>query len=291
MSSKFYDESRPAISAELRRTIEVESGHCCAIKICGEHTYLEIHHIDQNRNNNKLENLILLCDKHHKMAHREIIDRKALRQYKCLLESSHSALINEKLEEIKALIIQEKTNIPEPEKTTAQPVDDQIKKLSPKRSEILNYALYHIAIAHYEKTNNLYFEHQVEFKRGSSSLFLDALRQDDSLPEDIIIDVHYLRKPYLDAPTYGSWLVKKLDIYRLMTGRIARGILIIVVGRDRMPGDNYLELTRKGVESCEGKISLQVYSCAQVGFDPGAISAACFASNLTPPSEPNSNLT
>ena len=226
------------------------------------------------------------------MAHKEVIDRKALRQYKSLLADSHSVLINEKLEEIKALIIQGKTGVPEPEKTTNQPVDDQVKKFSPQRSEILNYALYHIAIAHYEKTNNLYFEHQVEFTRGNSSLFLDALRQDDSLLEDIIIDVHYLRKPYMDAPAYGPWLVKKLELYRLMTGRAARGILIIVVGRERMLGDNYLDLTRKGVESCEGKVSLQVYSCEQVGFHPGTISAAGFASNLkSHASEPNANLT
>ena len=52
---------------------------------CHEHTYLELHHIDGNRENNTEENVILLCDKHHKMAHDDVIDRKSLREYKRLL--------------------------------------------------------------------------------------------------------------------------------------------------------------------------------------------------------------
>lgn len=93
MSRSVYDEDRPTISAELRRAVNVESGHACAIKYCTEHTYLEIHHIDENRENNTLENLVLLCDKHHKMAHAGVIDRKALREYKKLLIDSHHTLI------------------------------------------------------------------------------------------------------------------------------------------------------------------------------------------------------
>lgn len=79
-----YQNKRPCISAEIRRSIELESGHKCAIKGCPEHTYLEIHHINNNRENNSTENLILLCDKHHKMAHAGVIDRKSLQEYKRL---------------------------------------------------------------------------------------------------------------------------------------------------------------------------------------------------------------
>ncbi|HCC55577.1 MAG TPA: hypothetical protein DEQ20_11785 [Desulfobulbaceae bacterium] len=85
MTEGKYDDSRPPIPADIRRAVEVESGHACAVKKCHEHTYLEIHHIDEDRTNNVLGNLILLCDKHHKMAHKKIIDRKALHQYKGLL--------------------------------------------------------------------------------------------------------------------------------------------------------------------------------------------------------------
>jgi len=82
---KQYNEKRPNIPADTRRIIEVDAGHKCTIKNCNEHTYLEIHHINQNREDNKIDNLILLCDKHHKMAHANKIDRKALKEYKKLL--------------------------------------------------------------------------------------------------------------------------------------------------------------------------------------------------------------
>ncbi|MHC6529486.1 HNH endonuclease signature motif containing protein [Vibrio proteolyticus] len=80
--TKKYDSNRPVIRADLRREIEVEAGHQCSVTGCFEHTYMEIHHIDFNRENNSPENLIYLCDKHHKMAHSKVIDRKALRKYK-----------------------------------------------------------------------------------------------------------------------------------------------------------------------------------------------------------------
>ena len=80
-----YDVGRPSIPAHIRREVEVEAGHKCSIKDCKEHTYLELHHINVNREDNRRENLILLCDKHHKMAHNNIIDRKSLYAYKEIL--------------------------------------------------------------------------------------------------------------------------------------------------------------------------------------------------------------
>ncbi|MBB1326298.1 HNH endonuclease [Pseudoalteromonas sp. SR45-1] len=280
MSKSTYDEPRPTISADLRRAVNVESGHTCAIKGCAEHTYLEIHHIDENRENNTLENLVLLCDKHHKMAHAKVIDRKALREYKKLLSDNHDSQIIDKIEELKELVQGQKNSQPISEPTDSQPVDEHIKRLAPKRFEILNFALYHVAIAHYEKSHNLYFEHQVEYVKGDSKLMLDALRQDDDLPEDIIIEVQYFRKPYMDAPVYGSWVEKKVELYELLTGRQARGVLLVIVGRERMASGDYLNLTRKGVEDCSRNISIEVYTCEEVGFHPGAISTAMFQSNL-----------
>lgn len=84
----------------------------------------------------------------------------------------------------------------------------------------------------------------------------------------------------MDATVYGSLIAKKLEIYELLTGRPARGVLIAVVGRERMLEGSYLDMTRNGVESCNGKVQLQIYSCEQIGFHPGAVSAALFASNL-----------
>lgn len=280
MSEKSYNKPRPSISAELRRTIEVESGHSCAIKGCFEHTYLEIHHIDENRENNIIDNLVLLCDKHHKMAHANVIDKKALREYKKLLTDSRDSQIIEKLNELKTLIQDQKSNHPISQPTKLQPVDNRIKKLAPKRFEILNFALYHVAITHYEETHNLYFEHQVEFIKGDSRLILDALRQDDDLDKDIIIEVQYFRKAYMDSTVYASWVEKKIEIYELLTGRKAKGILLIVVGKERMTKDHYLDLTRKGIESCNRDVSLEIYSCEEVGFHPGTISASMFQSNI-----------
>lgn len=77
-----YTSKRPTIPSDIKRTIAIESGHACAIKDCSEHTYNEYHHIDGNRENNAPENLIYLCDKHHKMAHSGMIDRIALKEYK-----------------------------------------------------------------------------------------------------------------------------------------------------------------------------------------------------------------
>lgn len=280
MPPSSYTQSRPSIPAEIQRAIKVESGHACAIKGCAEHTYLEIHHIDENRENNTLENLILLCDKHHKMAHAKVIDRKALREYKKLLCDVHNSQIIDKLDELTALMKGQKSSTPIVEETKIQPIDSNVKRIAPSRHEILNFSLYHVAIAHFEKQNNIYFEHQVEFVKGDSRLILDALRQDDELAEDILIEVHYLRKPYLDAPVYGSWVEKKIELYELMTGRQARGILLVVVGREKMTGEGYLEMTKKGVEDCTKNVSLQVYSCEEIGFHPGAVSAALFQSNL-----------
>lgn len=277
---KYYENPRPIISAETRRKIEVESGHNCAVKNCGEHTYLEIHHIDENRENNKLENLILLCDKHHKMAHAKVIDRKALREYKKLLVDSVNSVIIERFNQLEQLIKGEKIKQPTSQPSVIQPVDETVKKLAPTRYEILNFCLCHIAIAHYEKINQVYFEHQVEFVRGNDRLLLDALRQDDDLPEDIIIEFQYLRKSYQDAPVHGSWVDKKVEIYEILTGRKAKGILLIVVGQERMTRDSYLEYTRKEVEKFASKVSLVIYSCEEVGFQPGAISASLLASNL-----------
>lgn len=84
MNQSKYNKNRPSIPAEARRAVEVSAGHVCTIKGCREHTYLYIHHINENREDNCEDNLILLCDKHHKMAHKGLISRKALRDYKAI---------------------------------------------------------------------------------------------------------------------------------------------------------------------------------------------------------------
>jgi len=45
-----------------------EREHKCII--CGEDKVVEVHHIDKNRNNNALNNLIVLCPTHHQYIHK-----------------------------------------------------------------------------------------------------------------------------------------------------------------------------------------------------------------------------
>lgn len=79
-----YEKDRPHMPAEVRRQVMTESGHQCAVQHCGEHI-VEVHHIDENRENNVPSNLIVLCDKHHKLAHSGVISRMDQRKYKELL--------------------------------------------------------------------------------------------------------------------------------------------------------------------------------------------------------------
>lgn len=83
MPSK-YQSSRPHVPASLRREAEVEAGHKCSVAHCNERIALELHHIDGNRDNNRIENVVLLCAIHHEMAERRLIDRKSLQTYKLL---------------------------------------------------------------------------------------------------------------------------------------------------------------------------------------------------------------
>lgn len=92
-----YEEDRPYIPADVRRQVMTEAGHCCSVQHCSEHI-VEIHHIDKNRENNGPGNLIVLCDKHHKLAHKDVISRMDLRKYKELLSqppNTHASATSE----------------------------------------------------------------------------------------------------------------------------------------------------------------------------------------------------
>lgn len=92
MTNKKYDDARPNIPADIDRKIKVGAGHRCSISRCNGVIGLEIHHIDHNRENNSPENLILLCEMHHTLAHENKIDRKALRLYKSNLNNGDAQL-------------------------------------------------------------------------------------------------------------------------------------------------------------------------------------------------------
>lgn len=84
------EETRPAVSAELRRRILTEAGHRCAIPTC-RYIEVEVHHIipwEQCRTH-EYENLIALCPNCHARADRGEMDRKSLRIYKANLRFAH----------------------------------------------------------------------------------------------------------------------------------------------------------------------------------------------------------
>lgn len=280
-----YDNPRPQIAAEIRRAVEVESGHACAVSRCGEHTYLEIHHINENREDNRVENLVLLCDKHHKMAHAGVIDRKALGEYKRLMQVAYTSLLEERVRRLEELMadgqkLQEDTPATQV-KTTAPDPELPIKTVV-RRSQLMYMTLEQIALTKYERDVKLLLERQPRFVKGDASLQLDAIRQDDDLPEDVIVEVRWLRKRYLDGPIWVRQVDAATSTYELVTGRKARGVLLFIVPKDSMKSVSDLPYTADELERVARKPEVVIYTYAELGFDPGAICSDLFASNLKP---------
>jgi hypothetical protein len=251
----------------------VESGHACALKVCGETTYVELHHIDENRENNDPANLIVLCDMHHKMAHDGKIDRKSLRLYKRRLSSSRESEIFERLTRLEAHFEAAKSDLPVTERSAEQPTDTGIRKNAAPRWRVQAFALSQVAITRYEREAGVYFERHVELVAGEKRLVLDGVKQFQDDQPDIVVDFVYIRKAYLDAPAYGRWLLEKLEVYELMTGRRAVGVLLVAVGKDSMLDRTALPEIRASVRDADN-VKLQVYSCDQLSFHPGPISAS-----------------
>jgi HNH endonuclease len=279
-----YQSPRPPIPGEIRRAVEVESGHSCAITRCNEHTYLEVHHINGNREDNRVENLILLCDKHHKMAGRGVIDRKAVLEYKKLLKSNHTEQLVKRLNRLERLMEQAPKIENEPEQK-AQPVDDPdlpVKSVA-SRPYVMAQVIEQLAIAKFERLNHVFLERDPRFSKDSVRLELDALRQDFSLPEDLIVEVRWLRKRYLDSPLWIQQMDAKSSLYELITGRKARGVLILVVPEESMRQLSLLPATAGALGQSERKPEVIIYSYDDLGFDPGPVSAGLFPSNSGSP--------
>nr|WP_299252838.1 hypothetical protein [uncultured Lacinutrix sp.] len=213
------------------------------------------------------------------MSHRGIIDRKSLKEYKKLVNQDQNTLILERFKELEKLVLRTTEEL-EPKPFENQPSNDSVSAKGPDRLDIFHFCLKHYSIGYFEKKNNIYFKHQVEFNRDSDKLKLDGLRQDDDLELDIIIHFEFITKPYQDAPGYSSELEKKIELYELLTGRLAKGILLIITDNkniyDRQ--EYYLEMIINSVEN--KKIELVVYSCDQIGFDRDSIHNQPKESNL-----------
>lgn len=92
--SRTYSQDRPRIPEPIRREVLTEAGHKCSVRNCTGF-YVDIHHINENREDNRPANLIVLCTEHHRMAHDGKIDRVSLKQYKADLQRdiSHTQFV------------------------------------------------------------------------------------------------------------------------------------------------------------------------------------------------------
>lgn len=274
---KQYDDSRPSIPADVRRAVEVESGHACAIRHCGEHTYLEIHHINGNREDNRVENLIPLCDKHHKMAHADVIDRKALHEYKKALKDAYRSELHVRVEQLEKLVQEMSKSEDREPVISSQPADPEVAQKSIQfRPSVMASTLEQLALRHFEKDRGFFVDRGVTYLKDGAQIEIDAVGQSDGPDGDAIIEVRWIRKSYLDAPGHIVQLDAKVGIYEMMTGRKAHGVLIAVVPKDSMKDESALPLLRDSAAQSVRYPEIIVYSYDDLRFDPGPVTAGLF---------------
>ncbi|MFC1645190.1 HNH endonuclease signature motif containing protein [Patescibacteria group bacterium] len=95
-NKKKYSSKRPYIKASIKREVRIEA--CSKCIVCDQTSALEYHHIDDNRENNTVENIIYLCAVCHKRSHDGDIEKKDLKMYK-----ERARKINEDRERMKML--------------------------------------------------------------------------------------------------------------------------------------------------------------------------------------------
>jgi len=147
----------------------------------------------------------------------------------------------------------------------------------------MSLTLEQLALSKFERDTSLLLDRMPRLSKGKAQLRLDALRQDDELPEDLVVEVRWLRKPYLDAPIWVRQVEAATETYELITGRKARGVLIFVVPKESMKDVRNLPLTLEDLRKIERKPEIRIYTYAELGFDPGAITAGLFTTNLQRP--------
>jgi hypothetical protein len=101
-------KTRRKVSVNLKRQLILETGNKCSMPRCFHETGLEIHHIDENPENNDLQNLLLLCAVHHSQATKGEIDKRTCELIKESLKTnsqpitlaSRFALVNKAIEHL-----------------------------------------------------------------------------------------------------------------------------------------------------------------------------------------------
>jgi len=91
MANKKYTNQRPKIPVATQREVRIEARHSCLV--CKERVSLVLHHIDENRENNDLDNIVYICSNCHGMVHDGKITAIELREYKRKAKEGDEELI------------------------------------------------------------------------------------------------------------------------------------------------------------------------------------------------------
>lgn len=75
-------EPRKHFPMKLRRELHIECCHKCSIPNCQIQIGLQPHHINYKHNDNKNENILMLCPNHHDLATKRIITKLECQLYK-----------------------------------------------------------------------------------------------------------------------------------------------------------------------------------------------------------------
>jgi hypothetical protein len=191
------------------------------------------------------------------------------------------AQILQQMEQLRHLMEQGGAEKQAPSQDNQHPTEETVTlpiKVVTVRSQLLYLTLDQLAISHLERRRRTTYERRVTIRTADGEVFLDALRQDDDLPADQIVEVRWLRKRYLDAPVWAAQVTSKVKLYELLTGRAALGTLLFVVP-DKLGDLDELPYSRDAITQAEPPIAGVIATYSNIGFDPGPISAAVFASN------------
>lgn len=183
-----------------------------------------------------------------------------------------------RLEELMQDTAQQKA-IPEPaEEPAAESGPKELTKAVTDRFALIHLTFDLLAVAMLERQRHLKYERRVTFESREGTLFLDALRQDDNLEADEIVEVRWLRKAYMDGPVWAQQVASKVSLYEAMTGRHAKGTLVFVVP-PRLSKLEDLPYSNQAVADTAPKVDVVMMTYEMVGFEPGGISGSTMQSD------------
>jgi hypothetical protein len=155
-----------------------------------------------------------------------------------------------------------------------EPTDNGLPTLTiGSRTRLSALTLEQLALARFEKERGLYVQREATLTKSGSRLQLDALHQSRNSAGDLLIEVRWIRKRFLDSPIFVQQVGAATEAYELFTGRHAEGVLILVT--PDKPWANLVDLSQTSDELTRAlrPPEVLVYTYAQLGFVPAALSA------------------